>query len=317
VNSITDSTISGGIEHNMEFYNQSGSFSLAALRNMVISNSATLGVNGMLMDMQGTASAIVSIDNAYFSDNKSQALQVTARDSAAVNFTLKNSKWTRTTQGNAGVFFANAGNGQLTADLNNNIASGFDLITIYVGQESLGASAISKLDVTIRNNTVTAPATAAGHTILALLSSAIGAGAPARIRVSDNNVTQGSTTGGARAIVIDTPDIGTNPVYHASVTNNMVNLTNASFGVAALIVQARQASTACMSIAGNNVTVAASGVDAIEANQVAPAIASLFGTGASVPDVLASANAPSTVFVGGTINLTAVPCQLPDSPLLP
>ena len=72
-----------------------------------------------------------------------------------------------------------------------------------------------------------------------------------------------------------------------------------------------------MSIAGNNVTVAASGVDAIEANQVAPAIASLFGTGASVPDVLASANAPSTVFVGGTINLTAVPCQLPDSPLLP
>lgn len=315
--SITDSSISGGIQHNMEFYGQSGVSSLAMARTIVRGNSVATGANGMLFAAEGTAGARMSIENSHFDDNRSLALEVTTTGSAMVDFTLRDSRWTRTTQGNAGVSFSNAADSRLTVDINNNIAGGHDGSTIFAGHMSVDLSALSKLHVAIRNNTLTAPLTAYGHTILVLLSSAPGAGAPARMLVSNNNVQQDSTTGGTRGIVIDTPNSNTNPQFEATVLNNAVNLTNSNFAVAAMGISARQQSSACMNISGNNVSVAAAGVAAILAQQDSPASASLFGSGVDAASVIAAANPLSTTEVSGTINLTGVPCQLPDSPLLP
>lgn len=317
VNSITDSTISGGIEHNLEFYSQSGSANLTIARTVVISNSAAGGSDGILMEMQGTANATALIDNSYFNDNKSQAMQAAANDNSIINLTVRNSKWTRTTQGNEGVVFSNGSNGQLTLNVANNIATGFGGVAIFVGQTAGNATAASKLHATIQNNTVTAPTTATNHAIISFLTSTVGAGATARIRVNNNNVTQNSTTGVARGILIDTPDASTNPNYHATVSGNTVAGTDTVVGVGVLVVQSRQSSTGCMSISGNNASVATAGVTAIRARQVAPATASLSGSGATSATVLAANNPASTTEVLGTIALTGAACLLPDSPTLP
>ena len=150
-----------------------------------------------------------------------------------------------------------------------------------------------------------------------LLSSATGAVAPSRVLVSNNDLLQDSTTGGTRGIVIDTPNNNTNPQFDATVVNNTVSLTNPNFAVAAIGISARQLSSACMSISGNNVSVAALGVAAILAQQDSPATAYLYGTGADAAAVIAAGNPMSTTEVSGTLNLTAGLCLLPGSPLLP
>ncbi len=317
VSSITDSTISGGIHHNMEFYGQSGDGSLAITRSVIRANSAATGANGMLWSAEGTATARVLVENSQFNDNRSVALDIATTDNAMVDFTLQNSRWTRITQGTAGVAISNAANSSMTADINSNIAGGFDGSAVFAGQMSTPPTALSKLHVSIRDNILTAPASAYGHTILVLLSSATGAVAPSRVLVSNNDLLQDSTTGGTRGIVIDTPNNNTNPQFDATVVNNTVSLTNPNFAVAAIGISARQLSSACMNISGNNVSVVAQGVAAILAQQDSPATAFLYGTGVDAAAVLVAGNPMSTTEVSGTLNLTAVPCLLPGSPLLP
>ncbi|MBL8311372.1 MAG: tandem-95 repeat protein [Burkholderiales bacterium] len=322
-NAITDSWISGGIEHNVEIYGQNNNFGLTITRTVVKSNSSTGGADGIQMELQNTAVGRVLVDNSQFDDNKSQAIQAAANGSSVIHFTLKNSRWSKTTQGNEGVVFSNGASGQLFLDVDSNLVpgsptTGFGGTAIFVGQTAGNATAAARLHARIRNNTVTTPQTATNHSVIAFLTSTIGGASPGFVHIHDNNITQHSTGGTARGLQVDTPDASTNPNFHATVLNNSVAWTDPALALHALVVQARQSSTACLHVAGNLANTASGGFD-LRVRQAGAATANLFGTGANAASVLA-ANHPAagvTTELLGTVGLTSVACTLPTTPFLP
>jgi hypothetical protein len=320
-NFITDSTISGGIEHNIELYGQSGTSRLTVTRTVVKSNSVAGGADGIQMEMRGSANAIVLVENSQFDDNKSQAIQAAANETSVVHFTLQNSRWSKTTQGNEGVLFSNGASGQLFVDINNNLVpgtltTGFGGTAIFVGQTPGNATAASSLHARIRNNVVTSPQSATNHSVIAYLTSTVGATAPGFVHVHDNTITQHSTGGTSRGLLVDTPDTNTSPSFHATVLNNTVSWTDPVNALNSLVVQARQSSTACMHISGNNATTAGLS-NALRARQQNTAVANLFGSGASAAAVLAANHPAVTTEVLGTIGLTGVACTTPTAPTVP
>ena len=112
---IDNCRISGAVEHNMEFYSQSGNLNPLTISNSDITdNNVASGSDGILIEMQGTASATVSVRSCLFDDNRSQALQAAANDSSFVDITVDQCALTRTTQGNEGFVLSNGSNGRLT-----------------------------------------------------------------------------------------------------------------------------------------------------------------------------------------------------------
>ena len=77
-NSITDTVIEGGREHNVQVYNQSGTFSLTITRVTNRNNSVAAGSDGILAEMQGPVTATIVVDGCDFISLKSQAMQVAA-----------------------------------------------------------------------------------------------------------------------------------------------------------------------------------------------------------------------------------------------
>ncbi|MFO1341828.1 MAG: Ig-like domain-containing protein [Burkholderiales bacterium] len=322
-NAITDSWIQGGIEHNVEIYGQSNNFGLAVTRTVVKSNSVGGGADGIQMELQGTAVGRVLVDNSQFDDNKSQAIQAAANGSSTVHFTLQNSRWSKTTQGNEGVVFSNGSNGQLFVDINNNLvpgtpAAGFGGAAIFVGQTPGNATASSRLHATVRNNTVTTPTTATNHTLIAYPTSTVGAGAPGFVRFENNTVTNHGLFNG---IIVNTPDAGTNPNFHATVLNNNITHTDSVNAVNPIAINARQSSTACLHIANNAATVPPStGFVGVRARQVAPALVTLYDVppaGTTAAFELAANHPTATTEVIGTITLTGVICTSPTAPSAP
>jgi|GEM_PF-1049315 len=322
-NAITDSWIQGGIEHNVEIYGQSNNFGLTVTRTVVKSNSVGGGADGIQMELQGTAVGRVLVDNSQFDDNKSQAIQAAANGSSTVHFTLQNSRWSKTSQGNEGVLFSNGSNGQLFVDINNNLVpgtatTGFGGTAIFVGQTPGNATATSRLHARIRNNVVTTPQSSTNHSVIAFLTSTVGAASQGFVHVHDNTITQHSTGGSARGLLVDTPDVNTSPNFHATVLNNAVSWTDPALSLNALVVQARQASNACMHVAGNN-AITASGSADLRVRQAGTAIANLFGSGANASAVLAANHTTPgvTTEVLGTVGLTGIACTTPTAPALP
>jgi VCBS repeat-containing protein len=337
---IRNVKISGGIEHNVEFYNQSGSMSLTIDGSSVVSeganpnsaaddtadciieeNSAVSGSDGILIEMQGTATATVVIDRCLFRDNKSQAVQIAANDSSAITATIDES-WTRKfDQGNEGFILSNGSDGDLTAMISNNHVNNYGGTAIFVGQTPGNATASSLLNASIINNVITMPTDATNHGIIAFLTSTVGEVSQARVRIDGNSVTNNSTIGTARGILVDTPDTSTSPGFQATVTNNSVAVGDNVAGVAGIVVQARQSSDGCANIGGNTVTFpngtpdGVLGLRARQANTAAYDLeqsASCTGTAAAI---LTCRNPSSTTEVLGTLNtVSAGTCLLPATP---
>ncbi|MCQ3973900.1 MAG: hypothetical protein DPW09_10680 [Anaerolineae bacterium] len=337
---IRNTRISGGIEHNLEFYNQSGSMSLTIDGTSVVSeganpnspaddvadciieeNSVPLGSDGILIEMQGTAVATIVIDRCLFRDNKSQPVQIAANDNSSITATIDESWTRRFDQGNEGFILSNGSNGDLTAMISNNRINNYGGVGIFVGQTPGNATASSLLNASILNNIVNQPTTATNHGIIAFLTSTVGQFSQARVRIDGNTVINNSTSGVARGILVDTPDTNTSPAFHATVTNNTVAVGDNVNGVAGLVVQSRQSSDACANIGSNTVTFpngTPMGVFGIRARQVTPATYDLEGS-ASCPgapaSVLSCRNPGSTTEVLGTLTVVAAgTCLLPSVP---
>ena len=163
-NSLIDQVnISGSIEHHLEFYNQSGTMNLTISNSNIHDNSVAGGSDGIQLEIRGTAQAVVDIDTNQFSNNKSQAIQLSALENSSLHATIQSNTVTRGTQGNEGILVANGGNadarvligGPTGAD--GNIISGFGGVAIFVGQVPGQGTAASLLEATIQNNTVTSP----------------------------------------------------------------------------------------------------------------------------------------------------------------
>ena len=78
-NSLIDNVnISGSIEHHIEVYNQTGTMNLTIRNSNIHDNSVAGGSDGIQMEIRGNAASTVNIANNSFSNNKSQAIQLTA-----------------------------------------------------------------------------------------------------------------------------------------------------------------------------------------------------------------------------------------------
>jgi methionine-rich copper-binding protein CopC len=337
---IRNVKISGGIEHNVEFYNQSGSMNLTIDGTNVVSeganpnspvddtadciieeNTVASGSDGIQIEMQGTATATIVINRCLFRDNKSQPVQIAAIDSAAVTATI-NESWTRKfDQGNEGFILSNGSNGDLTAMISNNHVNTHDGTGIFVGQTPGNATSSSALNATISGNIMARLASATNHGIIAFLTSTVGQLSQARVRLDGNNVINNSTSGTTRGILVDTPDASTSPVFNATVTNNTVAVGDNVNGVGGLVAQARQSSDGCANIGANTVTFpngTPGGVLGLRARQANTATydleqsASCTGAAAAV---LGCRNPGSTTEVLGTLTVVgAGTCLLPATP---
>ena len=323
---IDNVNVSGAIEHTIEVYNQSGSFGLTISNSSIHDNTVASGSDGILIEMQGTASATVNITTNQFSNLKSQGIQVAANDNSAVNLTISGNIVTRGTQGNEGIVLSNGSNADLTTLVSNNTISGFGGVAIFVGQTAGNASASSLLDATISGNTITTPTTATNHAMIAFLTSTTGQVSQARLLIDGNTITQNATTGVARAILVDAPDTGRTPEYHATVINNNVDVTDGSAAATLPIaVQARNGATGHFDVRNNDVDYPngnTAGINGVRVREDATSTAELArGVSASNdPAVVLAANNPNG---GGTEILGAVAVinngivQLPATPPLP
>ena len=180
-NSLIDNVnISGSIEHHIEVYNQTGTMNLTIRNSNIHDNSVAGGSDGIQLEIRGNAVSTVNIANNSFSNNKSQAIQLTALEDSNLQATISGNTITRGTQGNEGIVIANGGNadarvliGGPTAAQGNTI-SGFGGVAIFVGQVAGQGTNQSLLEATIQHNTVTSPASATNHAILAFVSSQTG-----------------------------------------------------------------------------------------------------------------------------------------------
>jgi hypothetical protein len=326
---IRDTKVRGGIEHNVEFYNQSGSMNLTIEGTTapgttsgaceIRSNSVALGSDGILMEMQGTATANVTIRQCFFDDNKSQAVQAAANDDSAIDIRIEDSVVRRTAQGNEGFVLSNGANGDLTARVLRNSIAGIGGAAIFVGQTPGNASASSSLTAVIQGNVIDHPATATNSAILAwFTSSPGGVVAPANVLIDGNTVTERSTNGVSRGIFVDTPDANTTPGFTTTITNNSVSVLDNALGLQGIAAQARRG-TGCFDIRNNAVTYpngTPGGVFGLRLRQVAPGAANLEqGVSASaVPVTVLDDNNPATVEVLGTVTVVGnSSCSPPPS----
>jgi uncharacterized repeat protein (TIGR01451 family) len=305
---IDNCTISGGVEHNMEFYNQSGNLNALTISNTdVKSNSAALGGDGIQMEMDGSASVTVSIQTCLFDDNKSQAVQTSSLGSSTVDLTINNCTLQRTTQGTEGFVLQNAAGSHLTLHVTNNNCTGINGAVILVGQVAGNATSASSMSAVISGNTITHSTTATNNAIIAFLSSTVGQTASSNIRIDSNLVTENSTSGVARGIFVDTPDNLTTPSFTATVTNNQVSIGDNVGGIQGIGLQARRGA-GCFDVQSNTVTYpngTPAGINGLRLRQVNPGTAQLEqGASAGTAAVVLAANNPgSTTEVLGTVTV--------------
>jgi hypothetical protein len=251
---IDNVNISGSIEHNVEVYQQSGSFNLTISNSNIHDNSAAFGSDGIQIEMQGTATGTIKINDNTITNNKSQGIQGAANDTSTLNLIIDHNQVTKGTQGNEGIVLSNGGSGHLLTVVNNNTVTGFGGVEIFVGQTPGNATSASLLEARITNNIVVSPATATNHSIIAFLTSTTGQISQAKILIDGNNVTQNAGTV-ARAILVDAPDASRTPNINATVTNNTVTqVDSAGAPTTGIAVNARNGATGHFDVRSNTVT---------------------------------------------------------------
>ncbi|MEZ5581630.1 MAG: hypothetical protein R3F37_01550 [Candidatus Competibacteraceae bacterium] len=247
---IRNVKISGGIEHNLEFYNQSGSMNLTIDGTNVVSeganpnipgddtadciieeNSLANGSDGVLIEMQNTATATIVIDRCLFRDNKSQPVQVNALNDSVVTLTIDESVARRFDLGNEGFVLSNATNADMTALVSNNRVNNFGGTATFVGQTPGNASASSLLNATISNSIITsrrAPTITASSLLADQHCRPAIAG---RLRIDGNNVTNNlnfrNDAGHSGRYAGYQPSL----FFDATVTNNTVSVGDNVTGV--------------------------------------------------------------------------------------
>lgn len=238
---IRDSVISGGVEDNVAFYNQSGTMTLLLERTaptpgacQIGFNSAVTGQHGLRLQMEGTAAVSATVNRCRFRDNRMAALTATAGDDASLTLIvtgsategLLKSEFVRQGQGTEGIVVANGGNASISATIENALINGFPSAAIRLGQATGNATDLSLLQATITGNWIESPATSTGAGIVGRFSSTIGEVSQARLLIAGNEPAAGSIDqlGLPPAIEISTPDAGTTPKVDLTIAENHVDM---------------------------------------------------------------------------------------------
>lgn len=324
---IRNVRISGGVEHNLEIYNQSGTMALLIDGTLAVSEGDDsldpaddvagcsvdgAAVDGIQIEIRGTAASTIDIERCLFRDNASQAVQASVLEDAVASVRISESFARRLTAGNEGFVIQNGGNARLATQITGNTLNNFGGTSIFVGQVPGNANALPGdavgLIARIDGNTVSAPATATNHAIIAYLTSTISQVSRAHVVIEGNTVLM---EGATRPILVDTPDANTTPMFSATVRNNDITVFDPGVGVTSDISARR--GTGCLNIRDN----AAIG-PGIRVRQVAPGAVQL-ERGASGSDSAAQVlqdNHPSGTATEVDGSVTVVPngtCPAPPA----
>ncbi len=328
--------ITGGIEHNIAFYNQSGSMSLQ-LENttgspggcLISFNSAISGGRGVLLQLKGSAVGTASVSNCLIHANRRSGILATASDTAALTVTVDSTEFLPRGQGDEGIVLENGDDASMTATITGNSIAGFPISGIHLGQ-TVTASALSRLRATISGNLLDSGVGATGPGIAAYLTGAAGQQAPARLLFASNGVSQNTQIPG---ILVDTPTGGTSPVVDVTIYSNHVDMkeyppSSGLFGPSGLVVRSTQpAGRVCASINLNSshwypTTVGVGGGIAIEQSAGGAFELEQGGESLGTPAVTVLANnntagayGPSTAVANGSFTIVGNgTCLLPTAP---
>ena len=335
VGRIRNTLVSGGVQNNVSFHNQSGDMTLTiesttglATGCLVAFNSSSTGENGLLVQLEGTATGTVDVRTCFLRGNRTAALMALASESSNLTVVADGLEVAPTAGlGNQGIVVTNGDDAQLTATIANSTFGEFPGSAIRIGQASGVASALSLLRATISNNNMFEPsAGATAPSVAAYLSSSSGQAARTRLLISTNRIRQRTLQPG---IVVSTPDSGTSPVVDVTVVDNHVDMdadpATGLRGSHGIVVGATQpAASVCANVITNSahwypITVGEGG--GILAEQAAGGTFRLErgseGLGTSPAVVLNTNNAagpygPSTTSVVGALTVVENgSCQLP------
>jgi hypothetical protein len=157
--SITNSTITGSAEDNAVIRNSSGTLSSLTVTGSTFSSNSSIGNDGLLIDLTGTANVTASVSSSTFTANRGDHFQGTAANSAVLNVTFSGNTLTggHATALGQGITINAATavpgfSGAVTYTLSNNSINGAILNAI---QTNLGTSAAgATMSGTISNNVI-------------------------------------------------------------------------------------------------------------------------------------------------------------------
>jgi len=328
--------ITGGVEHNIAFYNQSGSMSLQVENTtgspggcQISFNSPISGDRGVLIQLEGSAIGTASVSNCLIHANRKSGIMATASNTAALTVAVNATEVLYRGQGDAGIVLENGDDASMTATITGNSIAGFPISGIHLGQTST-ASSLSRLRATISGNLLDSGVGATGPGIAAYLTGAAGQQAPARLLFASNGVSQNTQIPG---ILVDTPTGGTSPVVDVTIDSNHVDMkeyppSSGLFGPSGLVVRSTQpAGRVCASINLNSshwypTTVGVGGGIAIEQSAGGAFELEQGGESLGTPAVTVLANnntagayGPSTAVANGSFTIVGNgTCLLPTAP---
>lgn len=334
---VDNCIIRGAVEHNVEFYNIANTFTATISNSNITNNTIASGSDGIQIELHtdsnaGTppASGTFSIQNCFFDDNKSQAVQAAANGDSFIDITINGCTVQKTTQGNEGFVLSNGTDGDLTAHVTNNMITNILGANIFVGQTAGNATSNSNLNAVISGNVMTTGAVGGPYptnrTLLVFLSTNVnGAASNANVLIDGNtiNTVSDPVNGLAQPLFVSTPDGNTNPAFSATVINNTVNIIDpsgtSSNGIA---VQATQGTSAilhadgCFDVRNNDVNYTPSapmGINGIRVRQNGFATVQLEqGISAGAASTVLAANNPATTTeILGTVNVVSNSTCLP------
>ena len=244
---IANTTVERSGEFNINILNTSGALSDLAVNNLISrdTNVSAIGADGFYLETSSTAVATVNIAGSTFSNNSTQGIQAQALGNSTLSFNVRSAASTFSNN-NEGIVLSHGGNADLSAEINGATFTGQPGVAIFVGTSS-SATNLASLNARVLSNTVTSPASAVNHSIIAFGS---GAGTPMNVEIANNTVNHQSSLSG---IFVDTPDSGSTPILNALITNNTVN-SNATGSHAILAQDRRAGSGLCVKAQSNTVT---------------------------------------------------------------
>jgi hypothetical protein len=148
---ISNTTISGSAEHNIEISNFSGVLNALNITNSTISStSAALGADGLLLETRNAAQANVVVSGSTFLDNRSDGIQINALDNASVTLTVDGSDFLSTLDASPfgsvaarGITLAAATNASLDFDIGTTASNQFENFSPSIGEEAINLVLLS------------------------------------------------------------------------------------------------------------------------------------------------------------------------------
>ena len=253
---ISDSTITGSTEHNIEIINTSGTLNALTISNSTISNnSLALGADGLLLETRGSASATVVVTGSLFDDNRSDGIQISAIDNSVASLTVNDTDFISSLDaspigsvGARAITLSAASGADLDFDIGSIASNTFENFSPSIGEEAINVTLVSTSTVAslttgrINNNTFTNVGGAVGI-------DARGAGELV-MEISGNTANTSR-----QAIDVITGDaVGDAATADLTITNNSLTVagTGANPNNEAITLLGDRNTVSCLNIRGNN-----------------------------------------------------------------